>query len=196
MFEVKSTNGDTHLGGDNFDQRIVDYIAQEFQKENGIDLRKDPMALQRLREAAEKAKVELSSTLQTDINLPFITADANGPKHLQMTLTRSKFEQLVEDLVQRTMGPCEMALKDAGLQTSDIDEVILVGGSTRIPRIQQLVKEAFGKDPHKGINPDEVVAIGAAIQGGVLAGEVKDVLLLDVTPLSSGLKPWAVCSPG
>ncbi|MCB0258803.1 MAG: molecular chaperone DnaK [Calditrichaeota bacterium] len=188
VFEVKSTNGDTHLGGDNFDQRIVDYIAQEFQKENGIDLRKDPMALQRLREAAEKAKVELSSTLQTDINLPFITADANGPKHLQMTLTRSKFEQLVEDLVQRTMGPCEMAMKDAGLQTSDIDEVILVGGSTRIPRIQQLVKEAFGKDPHKGINPDEVVAIGAAIQGGVLAGEVKDVLLLDVTPLSLGIE--------
>jgi len=188
LFEVKATNGDTHLGGDNFDQRIVDYIAQEFQKEQGIDLRKDPMALQRLREAAEKAKIELSSTLQTDINLPFITADASGPKHLQITLTRSKFEQLIEDLVQRTLGPCETALKDAGLKSSEIDEVILVGGSTRIPRIQQLVKEAFGRDPHKGINPDEVVAVGAAIQGGVLAGEVKDVLLLDVTPLSLGIE--------
>lgn len=188
VFEVKATNGDTHLGGDNFDQRIVDYIAQEFQKEQGIDLRKDPMALQRLREAAEKAKIELSSTLQTDINLPFITADASGPKHLQITLTRSKFEQLIEDLVQRTIGPCEMALKDSGLKSSEIDEVILVGGSTRIPRIQQLVKEMFGRDPHKGINPDEVVAVGAAIQGGVLAGEVKDVLLLDVTPLSLGIE--------
>ncbi len=188
VFEVKSTNGDTHLGGDNFDQRIVDYIADEFKKENGIDLRKDTMALQRLREAAEKAKVELSSTLQTDINLPFITADASGPKHLQMTLTRSKFEQLVEDLAQRTLVPCEKALKDAGLSTSEIDEVILVGGSTRIPRIQQLVKEKFNKEPHKGINPDEVVAIGASIQGGVLAGEVKDVLLLDVTPLSLGIE--------
>jgi molecular chaperone DnaK len=188
VFEVKATNGDTHLGGDNFDKRVVDYIAQEFQKEQGIDLRKDPMALQRLREASEKAKIELSSTLQTDINLPFITADASGPKHLQITLTRSKFEQLIEDLVQRTWGPCEMALKDAGLKNSEIDEVILVGGSTRIPRIQQLVKEAFGKEPHKGINPDEVVAVGAAIQGGVLAGEVKDVLLLDVTPLSLGIE--------
>ena len=188
VFEVKSTNGDTHLGGDNFDHRVVDHIADEFKKENGIDLRKDPMALQRLREAAEKAKVELSSTLQTDINLPFITADASGPKHLQMTLTRSKFEQLVEDLAQRTLVPCEKALKDAGLSTSDIDEVILVGGSTRIPRIQQLVKEKFNKEPHKGINPDEVVAIGASIQGGVLAGEVKDVLLLDVTPLSLGIE--------
>lgn len=188
VFEVKATNGDTHLGGDNFDQRIVDHIAQEFQKEQGIDLRKDPMALQRLREASEKAKIELSSTLQTDINLPFITADASGPKHLQITLTRSKFEQLIEDLVQRTLGPCEMALKDAGLKNTEIDEVILVGGSTRIPRIQQLVKEAFAKEPHKGINPDEVVAVGAAIQGGVLAGEVKDVLLLDVTPLSLGIE--------
>jgi molecular chaperone DnaK len=188
VFEVKATNGDTHLGGDNFDQRIVDHIAQEFQKEQGIDLRKDPMALQRLREASEKAKIELSSTLQTDINLPFITADASGPKHLQITLTRSKFEQLIEDLVQRTLGPCEMALKDAGLKNTEIDEVILVGGSTRIPRIQQLVKEAFAKDPHRGINPDEVVAVGAAIQGGVLAGEVKDVLLLDVTPLSLGIE--------
>lgn len=188
VFEVKATNGDTHLGGDNFDQRLVDYIADEFKKEQGIDLRKDPMALQRLREAAEKAKCELSSTLQTDINLPFITADASGPKHLQMTVTRSKFEQLIEDLVQRTMGPCEMALKDSGFRASEIDEVILVGGSTRIPLVQKLVKEFFGKEPHKGINPDEVVAIGAAIQGGVLGGEVKDVLLLDVTPLSLGIE--------
>ena len=188
VFEVKSTNGDTHLGGDNFDQRVVDWIADEFKKEHGIDLRKDPMALQRLREAAEKAKIELSSTQQTDINLPFITADANGPKHLQMTLSRAKFESLIEDLLQRTLGPCELAMKDAGLHPEDIDEVILVGGSTRIPRVQQLVKEFFKKEPHKGINPDEVVAIGAAIQGGVLAGEVKDVLLLDVTPLSLGIE--------
>ncbi len=188
VFEVKATNGDTHLGGDNFDQRVVDWIADEFKKEHGIDLRKDPMALQRLREAAEKAKIELSSTQQTDINLPFITADAEGPKHLQMTLTRAKFESLIEDLLQRTLGPCEQAMKDAGLKPEDIDEVILVGGSTRIPRVQQLVKEFFGKEPHKGINPDEVVAIGAAIQGGVLAGDVKDVLLLDVTPLSLGIE--------
>ncbi len=188
VFEVKSTNGDTHLGGDNFDQRLVDYIADEFQKEHGIDLRKDPMALQRLREAAEKAKIELSSTLQTDINLPFITADQTGPKHLQMTITRAKFEQLIEDLLQKTLGPCQMALDDAKLKPSDIDEVILVGGSTRIPRVQQLVKEFFGKEPHKGINPDEVVAVGAAIQAGVLAGDVKDVLLLDVTPLSLGIE--------
>ncbi len=188
VFEVKATNGDTHLGGDNFDQRVVDWIADEFQKEHGIDLRKDPMALQRLREAAEKAKIELSSTQQTDINLPFITADASGPKHLQMTLTRAKFESLIEDLLQRTLGPCDQALKDAGLSPSEIDEVILVGGSTRIPRVQQLVKEFFGKEPHKGINPDEVVAIGAAIQAGVLTGEVKEVLLLDVTPLSLGIE--------
>ncbi len=188
VFEVKATNGDTHLGGDNFDQRVVDWIADEFKKEHGIDLRKDPMALQRLREAAEKAKIELSSAQQTDINLPFITADANGPKHLQMTLTRAKFESLIEDLLEKTLGPCELALKDAGLSPSEIDEVILVGGSTRIPRVQQLVKEFFGKEPHKGINPDEVVAIGAAIQAGVLTGEVKDVLLLDVTPLSLGIE--------
>jgi molecular chaperone DnaK len=188
VFEVKSTNGDTHLGGDNFDQRVVDWIADEFKKEQGIDLRKDPMALQRLREAAEKAKMELSSTQQTDINLPFITADANGPKHLQMSLSRAKFESLVDDLLQKTLGPCRQAMKDSGLKTDEIDEVILVGGSTRIPKVQNLVKEFFNKEPHKGINPDEVVAVGAAIQGGVLAGDVKDVLLLDVTPLSLGIE--------
>lgn len=188
VFEVKSTNGDTHLGGDDFDQRVIDWLAEEFQKENGIDLRKDAMALQRLKEAAEKAKCELSSSMSTDINLPFVTADASGPKHLNLNLTRSKFEQLVEDLVDRTKGPCEAAIKDAGLSASDIDEVILVGGSTRIPKVQELVKQLFGKDPHRGVNPDEVVAIGAAIQAGVLSGDVKDVLLLDVTPLSLGIE--------
>ncbi len=188
VFEVKSTNGDTHLGGDDFDKRLVDYIADEFKKQEGVDLKKDPMALQRLKEAAEKAKTELSSTSQTDVNLPFITATQEGPKHLQINITRSKFEQLVEDLIQRTVEPCKKALKDEGLQASDIDEVILVGGSTRIPKVQEVVKEIFGKDPHKGVNPDEVVAIGAAIQGGVLAGDVSDVLLLDVTPLSLGIE--------
>ena len=188
VFEVKSTNGNTHLGGDNFDQRIIDYIADEFQKENGIDLRKDAMALQRLREAAEKAKIELSTTLETEINLPFITADNSGPKHLQMKLTRAKLEQLIGDLIESTLEPCKNALKDAKLTVNDIDEVILVGGSTRIPKVQQLVKDFFKKEPHKGVNPDEVVAIGAAIQAGVLQGEVKDVLLLDVTPLSLGVE--------
>jgi molecular chaperone DnaK len=188
VFEVKSTNGDTHLGGDNFDQRVVDWIADEFKKEQGIDLRKDPMALQRLREAAEKAKIELSSSQQTDVNLPFITADANGPKHLQMTLSRAKFESLVEDQLTRTLEPCKLAVKDSGLKIDEIDEVILVGGSTRIPKVQELVKDFFRKEPHKGINPDEVVAIGAAIQGGVLIGDVKDVLLLDITPLSLGIE--------
>ncbi|MEJ2048888.1 MAG: molecular chaperone DnaK [Calditrichota bacterium] len=188
VFEVKSTNGDTHLGGDNFDQRVVDWIAEEFKKEQGIDLRKDPMALQRLREAAEKAKIELSSSQQTDVNLPFITADANGPKHLQMTLSRAKFESLVEDQLTRTLEPCKLAVKDSGLKIDEIDEVILVGGSTRIPKVQELVKDFFRKEPHKGINPDEVVAIGAAIQGGVLIGDVKDVLLLDITPLSLGIE--------
>ncbi|MCX7984006.1 MAG: molecular chaperone DnaK [Bacteroidetes bacterium] len=188
VFEVKATNGDTHLGGDNFDMRILDYIADEFKKQEGIDLRKDPMALQRLREAAEKAKMELSQLMQTEINLPFITATADGPKHLNMTLTRAKFESLVEDLVQRCVPPVEKALKDAGLTPRQIDEVILVGGMTRVPRIQQLVKEIFGKEGHKGVNPDEVVAVGAAIQGGVLTGEVTDVLLLDVTPLTLGIE--------
>jgi molecular chaperone DnaK len=188
VFEVKSTNGDTHLGGDDFDQRLIEYLADEFQKQEGIDLRKDPMALQRLKEAAEKAKIELSSSVQTDVNLPFITATQEGPKHLNVNLSRAKFEQLIDDLIQRTAGPCERAIKDANLTTSQIDEVILVGGSTRVPKVQELVKSLFGREPHKGVNPDEVVAIGAAIQGGVLAGDVKDVLLLDVTPLSLGIE--------
>ncbi|MCX7797515.1 MAG: molecular chaperone DnaK [Melioribacter sp.] len=188
VFEVKSTNGDTHLGGDDFDQRLIDYLADEFMKQEGIDLRKDPMALQRLKEAAEKAKIELSSSMQTDVNLPFITATQDGPKHLNITITRAKFEQLIDDLIQRTIPPCEKAMKDAGVTPSQIDEVILVGGSTRIPKVQEIVKKIFGKEPHTGVNPDEVVAIGAAIQGGVLAGDVKDVLLLDVTPLSLGIE--------
>ena len=188
VVEVKSTNGDTHLGGDNLDQKIIDWIGEEFKKSEGIDLTKDRMALQRLKEAAEKAKMELSSVLETDISLPFITADQNGPKHLAMKLSRAKFEQLVEDLLQRTVGPTRQALKDAGVDPSKIDEVVLVGGSTRIPRVQTIVKEIFGREPHKGVNPDEVVAIGAALQAGVLAGEVKDLLLLDVTPLSLGIE--------
>ena len=188
VVEVKSTNGDTHLGGDNLDQRVIDWIAAEFKKSDGIDLTRDRMALQRLKEAAEKAKMELSSVMETDISLPFITADASGPKHLSLKLSRAKFEQLVEDLLQRTVGPTKQALNDAGVDPSKIDEVVLVGGSTRIPRVQSIVKELFGKDPHKGVNPDEVVAVGAAVQAGVLAGEVKDLLLLDVTPLSLGIE--------
>ncbi len=188
VFEVKSTNGDTFLGGEDFDMRILDYLADEFKKSDGIDLRKDKLALQRLKEAAEKAKIELSSTAQTDVNLPFITADQNGPKHLNVKLTRAKLESLVEDLITRTMEPCKKALKDAGVDASNIDEVVLVGGMTRMPKVIEMVKSFFGKDPHRGVNPDEVVAIGAAIQGGVLKGEVKDVLLLDVTPLSLGIE--------
>jgi molecular chaperone DnaK len=188
VFEVKSTNGDTHLGGDDFDQRLIDYLADEFQKQEGVDLRKDPMALQRLKVEAEKAKCELSTQTQTDIKLPYITATAEGAKHLDMTVTRAKFEQLVDDLIQRTVGPCRKAMQDAGYTAKDIDEVILVGGSTRIPKVQDVVRQLFEKEPHKGVNPDEVVAVGAAIQGGVLAGDVTDVLLLDVTPLSLGIE--------
>jgi molecular chaperone DnaK len=188
VFEVKSTNGDTFLGGEDFDKRIMDYLADEFRKETGIDLRKDRLALQRLKDAAEKAKIELSSTTQTDVNLPFITADQNGPKHLNIKLTRAKLEALVDDLIQRTVGPCQAALKDAGLQPSEINEVVLVGGQTRMPKVQETVQKLFGREPHKGVNPDEVVAIGAAIQAGVLQGDVKDVLLLDVTPLSLGIE--------
>src|SRR2546427_4391767 len=188
VVEVKATNGDTHLGGDNLDQRIIEWIIAEFKKSEGIDLGKDRMALQRLKESAEKAKMELSTVMETDINLPFIPADQTGPKHLQMKLTRARFEQLVEDLFQRTVGPTKQALSDAGLDLSKIDEVVLVGGSTRIPRVQAIVKELFQREPHKGVNPDEVVAVGAAVQAGVLAGEVKDLLLLDVTPLSLGIE--------
>ncbi|MGZ6368502.1 MAG: molecular chaperone DnaK, partial [Ktedonobacteraceae bacterium] len=188
VFEVKATNGDTHLGGDDFDQRIIDWLADEFRKEQGIDLRKDQMALQRLKEAAERAKIELSSSLQSEINLPFITADANGPKHLVMTLTRAKLEQLVSDLIERTRGPVMKALEDAGLRANEINEVVLVGGQTRMPAIIEMVRKIFGKEPNKSVNPDEVVAIGAAIQAGVLKGDVKDVLLLDVTPLSLGVE--------
>ncbi len=188
VFEVKATNGDTHLGGEDFDQRIIDWLADEFRKDQGIDLRSDKMALQRLKEAAEKAKMELSTSMETEINLPFVTADASGPKHLNIKLTRSKLEAMVEDLIEKLLPPMQTALKDAGLKTSDIDEVILVGGMTRVPRVQQKVKEFFGKEPHKGVNPDEVVGVGAAIQAGVLKGDVKDVLLLDVTPLSLGIE--------
>src|SRR5665213_3998986 len=188
VFEVKSTNGDTFLGGEDFDQRVVNFLSDEFKKESGIDLRSDRLALQRLKDAAEKAKIELSSAQQTEVNLPFITADASGPKHLTIKITRAKLEQLVDDLIQKTIGPVKTALKDAGVTASQIDEVILVGGMTRMPKVQEAVKTLFGKEPHKGVNPDEVVAIGAAIQGGVLKGEVKDVLLLDVTPLSLGIE--------
>ena len=188
VFEVKATNGDTFLGGEDFDKRIIDYLADEFRKENGIDLRKDRLALQRLKDAAEKAKIELSTATQTDVNLPFITADQNGPKHLNIKLSRAKLEALVDDLIQRTIEPCKAALKDAGLRPSDIDEVVLVGGQTRMPKVQETVQKLFGREPHKGVNPDEVVAIGAAIQAGVLQGDVKDVLLLDVTPLSLGIE--------
>src|SRR5437867_1105498 len=188
VFEVRSTNGDTHLGGDDFDQRVIDFLAEEFKKQEGIDLRKDPMALQRLKEAAEKAKCELSTTLETEVNLPFITADQNGPKHLNLKLTRAKLEQLVDDLIERCRGPVMQALKDAGITASEIDEAVLVGGATRMPKVQELVRSIFNREPHKGVNPDEVVAVGAAIQGAVLAGEVRDVVLLDVTPLSLGIE--------
>jgi molecular chaperone DnaK len=188
VFEVKATNGDTFLGGEDFDKRIIDYLADEFRKESGIDLRKDRLALQRLKDAGEKAKIELSSSTQTDVNLPFITADQNGPKHLTIKLSRAKLEALVDDLIQKTVGPCEAALRDAGLQASDVDEVVLVGGQTRMPKVQETVQNLFGREPHKGVNPDEVVAVGAAIQAGVLQGDVKDVLLLDVTPLSLGIE--------
>ncbi|MCP4623307.1 MAG: molecular chaperone DnaK, partial [bacterium] len=188
VIEVKSTNGDTHLGGDNLDQKIIDWLISEFKKDQGIDISIDKMALQRLREAAEKAKIELSSTMESEINLPFITADAAGPKHMNYKLSRSKFEQMVDELIERTRIPCENAIRDAGLQTGEINEAILVGGSTRVPKVYELVKRLFGKEPHKGVNPDEVVSLGAAVQAGVLAGEVKDVLLLDVTPLSLGIE--------
>jgi len=188
VVEVKSTNGDTHLGGDNIDQRIIDWLIQEFKKDQGVDVSKDQMALQRLKEAAEKAKIELSTLLETEINLPFLTADASGPKHLSIKLTRARFEQMVDDILQRAVGPCKQALQDAGVTPQNIDEVVLVGGSTRIPKVQQMVRELFGKEPNKSVNPDEVVAVGAAVQGGVLGGEVKDVLLLDVTPLSLGIE--------
>src|SRR6202451_4367771 len=188
VVEVKSTNGDTHLGGDNIDHRIIDWLIQEFKKDQGIDVSKDMMALQRLKEAAEKAKIELSTLLETEINLPFLTADATGPKHLAVKLTRARFEQMVADILDRSVGPCKQALQDAGVTPTNIDEVVLVGGSTRIPRVQEIVRTLFGREPHKGVNPDEVVAVGAAVQGGVLGGEVKDVLLLDVTPLSLGIE--------
>jgi len=188
VVEVKATNGDTHLGGDNLDQRVIDWLVAEFRKDQGIDVSKDPMAMQRLKEAAEKAKIELSSTVETDINLPYVTADASGPKHMNIRLSRAKLEQLVGDLLERTLEPCRKALADAGLKPADIDEVVLVGGSTRIPKVQALVKDLFGKEPNKSVNPDEVVAVGAAVQAGVLGGEVKDVLLLDVTPLSLGIE--------
>lgn len=194
VFEVKSTNGDTYLGGDDFDERVMDWLVEEFKKDQGIDLRKDRMALQRLKEAAERAKIELSSSQESEINLPFITADASGPKHMVTKLTRAKLEQLVGDLIQKTIEPCRKALADAGVSAKDIQEVVLVGGMTRMPKVIQVVKEFFGKEPHRGVNPDEVVAIGAGVQGGVLKGEVKDVLLLDVTPLSSASRRWAACS--
>ena len=193
VFEVKATNGDTHLGGDDFDQRVIDWIIAEFKKDQGIDLTQDRMALQRLKEAGEKAKIELSNVMQTEINLPFITADASGPKHLTMTLSRSKLEQLIGDLVERTVGPCKQAIADAGVSTGDINEVILVGGMTRMPLVQAKVNEMFGKEPHKGVNPDEVVAVGAAIQAGVLKGDVRDILLLDVSPLTLESRRLAEC---